>query len=171
MITIEGVRTARNCDAVSDWGKEFPGRWGYSDGIKNHAWWTWTRNTAPPTYFRHRKQKPSWILGSAEHTVSRPQVLHCTLLRSKPTSCKKWMAIARSQNKNARNILFGPPSACSIGRPYDDRKNGIPCTRFSYSATTIDIFHHFLQRSTRTQVSPARELAVKTGKGSVMHFG
>jgi len=70
-----------------------------------------------------------------------PQVLHCILLQSKPTSCKSRMAIAWSRKKNVRNILFGPPSSRSIGRPYDDLgKNGIPCTPFSYSATTLQIF-------------------------------
>jgi hypothetical protein len=44
--------------------------------------------------------------------------------------------------------------------------------RFAWFDTGFtDIFHHFLQGSTRTKISPPREVAVKTGKGSVLHCG
>jgi len=54
-----------------------------------------------------------------------PQLLHCTLLRSRPTSYR-----------NVRNTLFGPLSSLSIGRPKDIFGTiGIPCRRSSYSLT------------------------------------
>jgi len=117
-----------------------------------------SEHLAPPTFLRHCQRKPSRILGSADHTISQPQVLHCTLLRSKPTSCKNFMAMVWSQNKNARNILFGPPSSRSIGGPYDDLgRNGIPCTRFSYSATTLQIFSTIFLREAHAHKLAQRE--------------
>jgi hypothetical protein len=96
---------------------------------------------APATFLRHRHRNPLGIFASADHVISRPQMLHCTLLRSKPTSFRNCMAMTWSQKSYVRNILFGPPSSRSIACPYDNLgTNGIPCKRFSYSVTTSQIF-------------------------------
>jgi len=68
----------------------------------------------PATFLRHRQRNTSGILGSAHHTISRQQVLQCTLQWSKPTSFKNCIAMAWSQNKNVRNILLGPPLSRSM---------------------------------------------------------
>ena len=49
-------------------------------------------------------------------------------------------------------------SSRSIGRPYDDlRKNGIPCTRFPYSATTLQILSTIFFREAYARKSVQRE--------------
>jgi len=58
----------------------------YSAGTTSHALWTLTEHLTPATFFRHHHLKPSGILGSADHVISRPRVFRCTLLRSTPTS-------------------------------------------------------------------------------------
>jgi hypothetical protein len=66
-----------------------------------------------------------------------PQVLHCTWLRSKPTSWRNRMAIGWSVNRNVRNNLFGPPSSLNSPRPYENLgKCCILRRRCSYSLTT-----------------------------------
>jgi hypothetical protein len=95
---------------------------------------------APATFPRHRHQHPSGIWGCADQVISRPQVLHCILLRSKPTSFRNCKATAWSQTRNARNILFGPPSSRSIPRLYDGLgTKGISWRLFLYSLTTSEI--------------------------------
>jgi len=64
----------------------------------------------PAIFLRHRHLNPSGIVGSAEHVISRSQVLHCTLLRSRPTSFRNCIAMPLSQKRYVRKSLFGPPS-------------------------------------------------------------
>ena len=91
-----------------------------------------SEHLTPATFFRHRHLNPSGILGSTDHVISWLQVLHCTLLRSRPTSIRNCIAMSRSQNRYVRKSLFGPPSSRSIGRRYEDlRTKGISCRRFS----------------------------------------
>ena len=95
---------------------------------------------APATFLRHHHLNPSGILGCADHVIFRPQVLHCTLLQSKPTSFKKCNAMAWSQKMYVRKILSSAPSSRSIERLYDDLgTNGIPCRCLSYSVTTWEM--------------------------------
>ena len=90
----------------------------------------------PATFLRHRHLNPSGILGSADYVISRSQVLHCTLLRSRPTSLRNCIARPSSQKRYVRKSLFGPSSWRSIRRLYEPLgMNGISCRRFSYSST------------------------------------
>ena len=109
------------------------------------------KRLTPATFFRHRHLKPAGIPGSADHVISRPQVLHCTLLRSRPMSFRNCMAMPWSQNRYARKSLFGPLSSRNIGHSYEDLStNGISCRRFSYSLTTSQFFHHCLNKTKGT---------------------
>ena len=47
----------------------------------------------PANLLWHRQRNPSEVLGSADHVIFRPQVLHCILLRSRPMSFKNSVAI------------------------------------------------------------------------------
>jgi len=100
----------------------------------------------PANFLRHRHLNPSGIHGSADHVISRLQVLHCTLLRSRPTSLRNCIARPSSQERYVRKSLFWPPSWRSIRRLYEALgMNGISCRRFSYSSTISvsfpSIFH------------------------------
>jgi hypothetical protein len=93
-----------------------------------------SKHLTPATFLRHRHRNVSGIIGSADHVISRPQVLHCTLLRSRLTSLENCIA-------NERKSLFGSPSSRSIRRRYEALgTNGISCRRFSYSSTISCIF-------------------------------
>ena len=95
----------------------------------------------PASFFRHRPVYCSGIVDSADHVISWPQVLHCTLLRNSPTSFRTCIAKPWSQNTHVRKFLFGPPSSRSIGLPYEDLgTNLISCRRFSFSFTTSRSF-------------------------------
>ena len=86
----------------------------------------------PATFLQHRHLNLSGILGSADNVISRPQVLHCTLLRSSPTFLRNCIAKPSSQNRYVRKFLFGTPSSRSIRRPYEALgTNGISCRLFS----------------------------------------
>ena len=79
-----------------------------------------------------------------DHVITRPQVLQCTLLRSRPTSFRNCIAKPLSQKRYVRKFLFVPPSSRNIRRPYEDLgTNGISCRRFSSSLTTSQVLHHF----------------------------
>jgi hypothetical protein len=83
------------------------------------------------------------------------------------------MAIASSQNRSVRNILFGPPSSRSIGRRYDYLgRNGISRRHFSYSVTAADTFCtiQFDTRCLEPFICDTTN-AMKTVKGSVLHCG
>ena len=91
----------------------------------------------PAIFFQHRHLKPAGILGYVDHVISRPRVLHCTLLQSRPTSFRNCIAKPWSQNRYMRKSLFGPLSSCNIGHPFEDLSmNSISCRHFSYSLTT-----------------------------------
>jgi len=79
-----------------------------------------SEHVAPATFLRHRHLNPSGILGCADQVTSRPQVLHCILLQSSPSSFKNCIPIAWSEKRYVRNVLFGPPSSRSIRCLYDD---------------------------------------------------
>jgi len=84
---------------------------------------------------------PSGILGCTDHVISRPQVLHCTLLRSRPTSFRNCIAKPLSQKRYVRKSLFGPPSCSDMRRPYEGLgMKGISCRRFSCSLATSHSF-------------------------------
>jgi hypothetical protein len=54
---------------------------------------------------------------------------------------KNSKAMACSENRNMRNIVFGRPSSLNIGRPKDNfGAFGIPCRHSSYSLTVSMIF-------------------------------
>jgi len=134
----------------------------------------YSEHLAPATFLRHRHQNPSGILGCADQVISRRKVMHCTLLRSKPTSFRSSMAMAWSQKRYVRRNLFGPPSSRSIARPYDDfGTNGIPCRCFSYSDTNRQIFCTIVFSQTHARyLEPLHYRArngCKTVTGSVLH--
>jgi hypothetical protein len=60
---------------------------------------------------RHPHLNPSFRLGSAHQVLSRPQVLHGTLLRSKRVSFRNWVPRSVSLKRNVRNSLFASPSS------------------------------------------------------------
>ena len=88
------------------------------------------------TFLRHRHLNPSGMWGCADQVISRPQVLHSTLLRSNPTSFKNCIAMASSEKRKMRDIVFGPRSSRSVGRPYDYFGTTDIVRSRSYSATT-----------------------------------
>ena len=91
-----------------------------------------SEHLTPATFLRHRHLNLSGILGSADHVISRPQVLHCTLLRSRPTSLRNCIAKPSPQKRYVRKSLFRPPSSRIIRRPYEALgTNGISCKRLS----------------------------------------
>lgn len=99
-----------------------------------------SEHLTPATFFRHHHLKPSGILCSADHVISQPQVVHCTLFRSRPTSFRNCIAKPWSQIRYVRKSLFGPLSS-HIGRPYEDLSmNDISCRHFLYSRTTSQSF-------------------------------
>ena len=117
----------------------------------------------PVTFFRHRHVYCSGIVDSANHFISWPHVLHCTLLRSRPTTVRNCIAKPWSQNTYVRKFLLGPPPSRSIGRPYEDLgTNGISCRRFSYSFTTSQIFSSIV-RWNETHASTHDDFGAKTG--------
>ena len=149
---VRGVRCRK-------WGKKFPGKWDYSAGtdlVSEHL--------VPATFLRHRQQNPSRSLDSAHHVISQPQVLHCILFRSKPTSSRNCIEKAWSQNRCVRNILFGPTSSRSIARHNDDLgMNSIHCRCSSYSLTTWHVLHRCFVETRRTLLDTlitARRMAV-----------
>ena len=113
------------------WWVELPGEWDYS------AVWTST-HLAPELW--HRQRNPSRILGSADHVISRPQVLLCTLLQSHSTSFRNCMAIVWSLNRYAR-----PPSSRNIRLPYENRHERCPPQAFfvhrNYFSTYVPPFY------------------------------
>jgi len=74
----------------------------------------------PATLLWHRQRKPSEWVESADHVISRPQVLHYILLRSSPVSFRNWIAMDCFQKRYMRKNLFGPPSSLSIRRPKEN---------------------------------------------------
>jgi len=67
------------------------------------------KHHVPAITFRYRQRKPYRREVSAYEVISRPQELHCTLLRINPTSLMKCIPIAWSLNKIARKSLFALP--------------------------------------------------------------
>ena len=110
----------------------------------------------PATFLRHRHLNPSGIQGSADHVISRSQVLHCTLLRSRPTSFRNCIASPLSQKRHARKSLFGPPSWRTIRRLYEPSgMNGISCRYFSYSSTISFSFPTIFHSTHCTELHPS----------------
>ena len=66
-----------------------------------------SKHLTPATFLRHRHLNLPGILGSGDHVISRPQVLHCTLLRRRPTSLRNCKAKPSSQKRYVRKSLFG----------------------------------------------------------------
>ena len=129
----------------------------------------------PATFFRHRHLNPPGIVGSVDHVISRSQVLHCTLLRSRPTSFRNCIAKPWSQNTYVAKFLLGRPSSRSIGRPYEDLgTNDIFCRRFSYSFTTSQRLSTIVCWN-ETKATAHDGFGAKngcyTGTGSVQHCG
>ena len=135
----------------------------------------YAEHLTPATFFRHCDLKSAGILGSEDHVISRPQVLHCTLLRGRPTLFGNCKAKRRSHNRYVRKSLFRPPSSRNIGRPYEDLgTNGISCRRFWYSLTTSQSFSTMF-RSKETKGTAHDGFGAKngcyTGTGGVYHCG
>ena len=106
----------------------------------------------PATILRHRHLNLSRLLGSADHFISRPHLLHCTLPRSRPTSFRNSIAISSSKKRYTRKSLFGPPSGRRIRRRYEGlATNCISCRRFSYSLTTCNSLSTISHTKKRTQ--------------------
>lgn len=150
------------------WWIEFPGRWVYASGIMSRGL---RLSNLPP----NRYINSSGILSYAHQVISRPQVLHCTLLRSKLTSFKKCIDVGWSEKRNVRNIIFAPPASRSIRRPYDDfGTNDIPRSR-SYSATTSHKRWTILLSAEDSRCSHRSEFytsnGCETGGGSVLLSG
>jgi len=105
----------------------------------------------PATLLRHRHLNPSQRLGSADHVISRSQVLHCTLHRISSTSFRNWIASSWWQKRHVRNILFGAPSLRCSPRPYDSL--GIACNSRKRSwyllKTSLIRWTMFCSRNTR----------------------
>jgi hypothetical protein len=127
----------------------------------------------PATILRHRHLKPSTTLGSAYQVISRPQELHCTLVRINPTSFRNWIPVAWSLNRNVRKFLFASPEYPSESRRKDVLGTyGISRSLSWYSLTTLVIWFTIFIRicdSLLHTVAPAWKhngelvLAVKTG--------
>jgi hypothetical protein len=111
--------------------------WNHDSSFMDAEW----RHLAPAPLIWHHQWNPSGILVSADHVISRPQVLHWTLLRIKPTSYRKCMAIASSLNRYVRKRLFGPPSSFNIWRAYENHgTNGL--TTFLHTHTHTHTHTH-----------------------------
>ena len=87
-----------------------------------------------------------------------------------------YMAMAWSQKRYVRNILFGPPSFHSTTRPYDDLgTSGISCGHFSYSVTISQIFCTILLSKAGARYLEPLDYrsnnGCKTVTGSVLHPG
>ena len=70
---------------------------------------TFNTNTRNLTSTTEWKVKPEtiWIYcGSAYQVISRPQDLHCTLVRINSTSIRNWMPVAWSLNRNVKKIFI-----------------------------------------------------------------
>jgi len=65
-----------------------------------------SEHLTPATFFRLRHPNPSGILGSTDHVISRPQLLHCALLRSRPMSFRNCIPKPLSQKRYVRKLLF-----------------------------------------------------------------
>jgi hypothetical protein len=74
---------------------------------------------ASATFRRHRHLKPSVVVGSAHQVISRPQVLHGTLLRIRTASFRKWIPRSLSLNRNVRKPAFTQPLLPNAQCPYD----------------------------------------------------
>jgi len=66
---------------------------------------------------RHGHLKHSFGLRSANQVISRPLVLHGTLVRNNPTSSRNWMLRSVPLKRNVRKSLFASPSSPSEARP------------------------------------------------------
>ena len=128
------------------------------------------RTFDPTKLFRHRHLNPSGILGYADHVVSRQQVLHCTLLRSRPTSIRNCIAMPWSQNIYVRIFLFGPPSSCSIGRLYEGHLLQAFRVLVNHLTCFAPLFRWNETHATRYGDSGAKN-GCHTGTGSVLHCG
>jgi len=101
-------------------------------------------------------------LGRSDHVISRLQESHFIVLRSKPISFKNSMAIAWSLNRLKKNNLFGPPSALTIRRPYENlgtfcilRMRSSSCVTTSKICATI-VIPQFKKRTNATTLLLSR---------------
>ena len=69
--------------------------WNHDPCLMNANWLQLT----PATLLLHRQWNPSEVLESADHVISRPQVLHSIVLRSRPMSCREATAREWSQKR------------------------------------------------------------------------
>lgn len=110
----------------------------------------WYTNLNPATFVRHRHPNPSGIQGFTDHVISQPQLLHCTSLRSRPTTMWKCIASLTKQVREdipVRTTVF-PQHRTSIWRTRNERHllQAFFIVRYNFA----NFLHHYMVAIRRT---------------------
>ena len=122
-----------------------------------------SEHLTPATFLRHRHLNLSGMLRSTDHVISRPQALHCTLLRSRPTSIRNCIAKPLSQKWCVRKSGFRPPSSRNILRPKSSARTSYPAG-VAHTPTSSQSFSTSFFTRERAHLTTAHDgLGVKNG--------